>query len=69
MIDIVDGSYAAVTKTIVSEDVRIDGDEVVVPAVGGVAVARLNRDVSLKFEELLSEKLNMDKKVIFVNSR
>ena len=68
MIDIVDGSYAAVTKTIVSEDVRIDGDEVVVPAVGGVAVARLNRDVSLKFEELLSEKLNMDKKVIFVNS-
>lgn len=68
MIDIVDGSYAAVTKTIVSEDVRIDGDEIVVPAVGGVAVARLNRDVSLKFEELLSEKLNMDKKVIFVNS-
>lgn len=69
MIEIVNGRYAHVTKTIYTDEFEFTGDVLVIYALGEVAVKGLNDQVAGKFEELIARDLGIEIQVIFKNKR
>ena len=56
LIFIVEGEFASLTKTILTEDYVLNGNHLTVYALGNIAVEQLNQNVSKKFEALFKEK-------------
>lgn len=69
MIEIINGEYLAITKTIQTDNVSFNGRNLTIYALGDFAVARLNGDVSKKFESLLKNCLGIDADIVFENNQ
>ena len=67
MIHIVNGSYAAITKTIFPEKFRMEGGRLIIYALGNTAVDLLNEQVSSKFSKLLMDNFGIAVTVSFEN--
>lgn len=67
MIHLVNGEYASITKTILPKELKLKEEEVLLPAVGNVAVEQLNEKVSAKFQALLKETFGIDSHILFIN--
>lgn len=67
MIHIVNGSYAAITKTIFPEKFRMEGDNLIIYALGNTAVEMLNKQVASRFSKLLAENFDISVNVSFEN--
>ncbi len=69
MIEMVNGKYSIITKTIFPHEFRIEGETVVIYALGDTAVAKLNQEVAHKFSRLLAEHFAVEKQVVFENHK
>ncbi|MBP3384839.1 MAG: PHP domain-containing protein [Firmicutes bacterium] len=67
MIHIVNGSYAAITKTIFPEKFRMEEDKLIIYALGNTAVKLLNEQVASRFAKLLNENFGISVEVYFEN--
>ncbi len=67
MIHIVNGSYAAITKTIFPEKFRLEDDNLVIYALGNTSVSLLNEQVASRFAKLLNENFGISVNVSFEN--
>lgn len=67
MIEIINGRYAAITKTIQTEKYRFDGETLEILALGRLATEQLNEKVAHQFSALLAEHFDIHTKVIFRN--
>lgn len=67
MIGIINGEYAQLTATIESEEFRIDGDLLEIPAMGYMTTDKLNEQISSIFEQMLREDLGYEFNVVFIN--
>ncbi|MDD4389800.1 MAG: PolC-type DNA polymerase III [Eubacteriales bacterium] len=63
----INGSFAAITRTIRQDDYILSGDELIIKAIGDLAVSTLNREVSPRFENFYLEHFGLKRKVIFEN--
>lgn len=68
MIQIVNGDYSSITKTIQPDNIQWDGENLVIYALGDFAVSNLNDKVKKQFEILLKKYLNIDSHIIFKNN-
>ena len=68
MIEIVNGEYTAITKTIREDCFRYDGSHLEIAAVGQVSTQQLNEKVKGLFEHLLQENFGIRASVAFVNN-
>lgn len=69
MIGIANGKFAHVTKTIYTDDFRLEEGRLVIYALGQVSVEILNREVAGKFRQLILRDLGIDVDVVFENKR
>lgn len=69
MIDIVNGKYAHVTKTISTDRWELSEKRLTLFALGELSVEILNREVADKFHDLLLRDLGMDVRVAVENNR
>ncbi|MBQ3122708.1 MAG: PolC-type DNA polymerase III [Firmicutes bacterium] len=67
IIEEINGSFASVTKTIRTDDVLLNGESLVLTAVGEMAVEKLNKDVAVLFNKIYKDRFGFDVKVSFVN--
>ena len=67
MIHEINGSYAAVTKTIFPKEFRYAEGQLTIMALGDVAVSELNDKVAEHFEKYLKRDFRIETKVLFVN--
>lgn len=67
MIHIVNGKYAAITKTIFPNEFKFDGQKLIIFALGETSVELLNRDVADQFARLLKEAFQIAVEVVFAN--
>lgn len=67
MIYIVNGEFASITKTIKAEEFKIREEELIIFAIGNIAVEQLNKNVAAKFENILKEKFDINIKIKFDN--
>ncbi|HML38747.1 MAG TPA: PolC-type DNA polymerase III, partial [Bacillota bacterium] len=68
MIHEINGSYAAVTKTIFPKDFTLEDGRLTIMALGAVAVSELNDKVAGEFEKYLYRDFSMEVKVVFANN-
>lgn len=68
MIHIVNGKYAAITKTINTESFTYTGETLELLALGELATEELNKTIAPKFAELLKENFGINTKVSFANN-
>lgn len=69
MIEMVNGKYSVITKTIFPHEFNLTEDALVIFALGDTAVERLNQDVAPKFSRLLLEHFGVDLAVAFENHK
>ncbi len=67
MIHEINGSYAAVTKTIFPKEFAFEDGRLTIMALGAVAVAELNDKVAPQFEKYLIRDFGIEAKVVFAN--
>ena len=67
MVRILNGSYLAITKTIVENRVMVRNGRLCCPVLGKVAAEQLNERVAQKFREILKETFDFDMEIIFEN--
>jgi len=67
MINIANGKYKAVTKTIYPHEFRTGRDTLEIYALGQTAVRKLNEQVADMFSALLEKNFGIRKKVVFLN--
>jgi len=67
IIEEINGSYAAVTKTIRDGEYSLEGDMLTIMAIGEKAVEKLNADVSVLFENLFKKHFMLEFAVSFKN--
>ena len=67
MIDIINGSYSAITQTIQTKEFSLDDGQLTIFAIGRTSTEALNERVSSLFEQLLSDKFGISRKVVFKN--
>lgn len=67
MIEIINGKYAAITKSIESSKYVCEGDRLQIFALGRLASEQLNEKVAHQFKALLFEHFGIQKDVQFVN--
>ena len=67
IIEEINGSYAAVTKTIRTDEYILRGDVLSIMALGEKAVDKLNCDVAPIFERLFKEHFALELSVAFKN--
>ncbi len=67
MIHEINGSYAAITKTIFPDEFTFEQGIITIMALGSVAVNQLNEKVSVPFAKYLKRDFGIDAKVIFAN--
>lgn len=67
MIQIVNGSYAPITKTIFPEKSRLKDGVLTIFALGETSVQLLNEQVASKFSRLLQENFAIEAQVVFKN--
>lgn len=67
MVRILNGSYLAITKTIVENRVMVRDGCLYCPVLGKVAAEQLNERVAQKFREILKETFDFDMEIIFEN--
>jgi DNA polymerase-3 subunit alpha (Gram-positive type) len=67
MIRMVNGRYAVITKTILPEELSLEGDLLHIYALGDTAVRKLNEEVAGQFEGLLLEHFGLRLRVRFHN--
>ena len=67
MIQEINGSYAAVTKTIFPREFRYAEGQLTIMALGAVAVSELNDKVAEHFEKYLKRDFGIETKVLFTN--
>lgn len=69
MIEMVNGKYSVITKTIFPKEFWVEEDVLFIYALGDTAVEKLNHEVSLKFSQLLMQHFSIDLKVKFLNHK
>ena len=67
MIFLVNGEFASLTKTILSDKYSFNGEDLTIYALGNIAVEQLNWKVAKKFERLLSENFGIISTIVFDN--
>ena len=67
MIEIINGKYAAITKSIESSKFICEGEKLQIYALGRLATEQLNEKVAYQFKQLLAEHFGIHKDVTFVN--
>ncbi|MCI8648119.1 MAG: PolC-type DNA polymerase III [Firmicutes bacterium] len=67
MIHIVNGSYAPITKTIFPEKFQFEDENLTIFALGETSVELLNKQVALKFQQLLMQNFSIKTEVSFQN--
>ncbi len=67
MIEMVNGKYSVITKTIFPKEFWVEEDSLYIYALGDTAVEKLNQEVALKFSQLLLHHFSIDVKVKFIN--
>jgi len=67
MIHEINGSYAAVTKTIFQDDFSLENGQLTIMALGAVAVSELNDKVATQFEKYIKRDFDIDLNVVFAN--
>ena len=67
MIHEINGSYAAITKTIFPKEFKYEDGRLTIMALGAVAVKELNDRVAQHFENYLNRDFGMEVKVVFEN--
>ena len=67
MIHEINGSFAAITKTIFPKEFTLQDGQLTIMALGAVAVDELNGKVAAQFEQYLRRDFNIDIKVVFEN--
>lgn len=68
MIDIVNGKYAHVTKTISTDRWELSGERLTLFALGELSVEILNKEVAGRFHDLLLRDLSLDVDVVVKNN-
>ena len=68
MIEIVNGEYTAITKTIRENHFIFDGKHLEIEAIGKVSTQQLNEKVKKLFENLLEETFGIQTSVSFINN-
>ena len=68
MIEIVNGEYTAITKTIRENHFQFDGKHLEIEAIGKVSTQQLNEKVKKLFEHLLEETFGIQTSVSFINN-
>lgn len=69
MIEIVNGEYSSITKTIQHDNILLSGSSLTIYALGDFAVSRLNKDIKKKFENLLKTHLGIETVIDFKNNQ
>ena len=69
MIEIVNGEYTAITKTIETDTYEYNGETLKIFALGKVATEQLNLKVAVLFKGLLKEHFDIAANVKFINNR
>ncbi|QOX62562.1 PolC-type DNA polymerase III [Anoxybacterium hadale] len=69
MIHEINGSYAAITKTIFPKEFQIEGGQLTIMALGAVAVSELNDKVAHHFEQYLKRDFGIVTSVVFENHK
>ena len=69
MIEIVNGEYSSITKTIHTDRISLSGRELIIYALGDFAVEKLNETVKKKFEHLLKDCLSIEADIHFENDQ
>jgi len=67
MIHIVNGEFAPITKTIFPDKFRIEGDKIIIYALGETSVELLNEKVAKRFSKLLMDYFEIEATVEFEN--
>lgn len=67
MIKMVNGTFATITSTIEPKKYAYDGTNLSIYALGKLSTEQLNQKVSVRFEQLLAEKIGIKAKVAFIN--
>ena len=67
MIEIINGKFAAITKTIQTNKFQFDGDQLKLYSVGRLSTEQLNDKVAHQFKTLLAENFDIGCDVVFVN--
>lgn len=67
IIEEINGKYAAVTKTIRTDDYIIDGDNLTIMAIGVFACEHLNNEVAVLFEKIFKDRFGIATKIAFKN--
>lgn len=67
MIEIINGKYAAITKTIQTSKFTFDGDHLNIYALGKLSTEQLNEKVAHLFQRLLKDNFNIGVQVSFHN--
>ena len=67
MIHEINGSFAAITKTIFPKEYAFENGQLTIMALGAVAVDELNGKVAAQFEKYLMRDFSMAAKVVFAN--
>ncbi len=69
MIELVNGKYSAITKTIFPKEFWLEDGTLYIYALGDTAVEKLNQEVASKFSQLLHHHFSIDVKVEFINHK
>jgi DNA polymerase III subunit alpha, Gram-positive type len=69
MIELVNGKYSVITKTIFTKEHRVEEDTLLIFALGDTAVEKLNQEVAPKFSQLLARHFSIQLKVKFLNHK
>jgi DNA polymerase III subunit alpha, Gram-positive type len=69
MVEMVNGKYSVITKTIFPKEYWLEDDTLFIYALGDTAVQKLNQEVASKFSQLLLTHFAIDLKVKFLNHK
>ena len=67
MIEIINGKYAAITKTIQTDKFTFDGEHLKIYALGKLSTEQLNEKVAHLFQQLLNDNFGINTQVTFLN--
>lgn len=67
MIEIINGKYTSITKSIMTDRFIYDGEKLTIKALGKLSTEQLNDKVAILFERLLRQYLHVETKVLFEN--
>ena len=69
MVDLVNGKYSVITKTIFPKEFWVEEGTLFIYALGDTAVEKLNQEVAPKFSQLLAKHFSMEMPVKFLNHK